>query len=131
MIVLYIVIHRFENESLVVKRNQSYCITNLGAILFAKSISNFPSVSRKAVRVVVYQGKNKIDTKLDKIGDKGYAVAFESLIDFIEDQTPINEVLNTALREEVKMYPKIAIRELVGNALIHQDFNETGTSVVI
>ncbi|MFH2029547.1 MAG: ATP-binding protein [Bacteroidota bacterium] len=125
------VLHRFETESLIVKKEENYSISNLGAILFAKSLTKFPTVSRKAVRVVVYQGKNKIDTKLDRIEDKGYAAAFEGFIDFIEDQTPVNEVLNTALREEVKMYPKIAIRELVGNALIHQDFAETGASVVI
>jgi len=29
------------------------------------------------------------------------------------------------------MFPEIAIRELVANALIHQDFNETGTSVMV
>jgi ATP-dependent DNA helicase RecG len=29
------------------------------------------------------------------------------------------------------MFPQVAIRELVANALIHQDFNETGTSVTI
>jgi ATP-dependent DNA helicase RecG len=29
------------------------------------------------------------------------------------------------------MFPEIAVRELVANALIHQDFNESGTSVMI
>ncbi len=125
------VLHSLKSENLILKKNENYSITNLGAILYAKSLSRFPSVSRKTVRIIVYQGINKIDTKLDKTEDKGYAVAFEGLIDFIEEQTPINEVLNTALRDELKMYPKIAIRELVGNALIHQDFNETGSSVVI
>lgn len=110
------VLQRLENEALIAKKNENYIVTNLGAILFAKSLSKFPSVSRKAIRVIVYQGKNKIETKLDKVGDSGYAVAFESLINFIEEQTPVNEVLNSALREEVKMYPKVAVRELVGNA---------------
>lgn len=36
-----------------------------------------------------------------------------------------------AFRADVKMFPEVAIRELVANALIHQDFNETGTSVTI
>src|SRR6185369_12948837 len=35
------------------------------------------------------------------------------------------------LRHEVKMFPEIAIRELVANALIHQDFMEGGSSVMI
>src|SRR5205823_9914990 len=36
-----------------------------------------------------------------------------------------------SLRREVKMFPEIAVRELVANALIHQDFAESGTSVMI
>jgi ATP-dependent DNA helicase RecG len=64
-------------------------------------------------------------------GSKGYALGFLGLIDFINSHVPSNEVVGKALREEVKMFPEIAIRELVANALIHQDFNETGTSVTI
>jgi ATP-dependent DNA helicase RecG len=40
-------------------------------------------------------------------------------------------VIGKALRQEVKMFPEIAVRELVANALIHQDFTETGASVVV
>ena len=44
---------------------------------------------------------------------------------------PQNEVVQDALRREVKLLPGIIIRELVANALIHQDFSQTGTSVMI
>ena len=44
---------------------------------------------------------------------------------------PQNEVVQNALRREVKLLPAIIIRELVANALIHQDFTQTGTSVMI
>jgi ATP-dependent DNA helicase RecG len=44
---------------------------------------------------------------------------------------PANEVIGQALRREVKMFPEIALRELVANALIHQDFSEHGASVMI
>lgn len=36
-----------------------------------------------------------------------------------------------ALRREVKMFPEIAVRELVANALIHQDLTESGASVMV
>src|SRR5205085_11835011 len=62
---------------------------------------------------------------------KGYVVGFAGLIDFISAQIPVNEAIGKAFREEIKMFPDIMIRELVANALIHQDFNETGTSVTI
>lgn len=35
---------------------------------------------------------------------------------------PSNEVIGQALRKTVPIYPELAIRELVANALIHQDF---------
>ena len=70
-------------------------------------------------------------TRLDKPGTKGYAVGFQGLIEFIDGLVPSNEVIEQALRREVKMFPGIAVRELVANALIHQDFTESGTSVMI
>jgi ATP-dependent DNA helicase RecG len=125
------VIDKFEKEKLIVRVNQSWGISNLGAILFAKKLEDFDSVKRKAPRVIVYEDNNKLKTRLDRTGDKGYAVGFKGLVDFVSSQTPANEVIEKALRQEVKMFPEVAIRELVANALIHQDFNETGTSVMI
>lgn len=61
----------------------------------------------------------------------GYAVGFQGLLEFINSLVPSNEVIQQSLRQEFKMFPEIAIRELVANALIHQDFMETGTSVVV
>ncbi|MDO8141964.1 MAG: ATP-binding protein [Candidatus Brocadiales bacterium] len=125
------VLDRFVREAFVIKRNEHYDITNLGAILFAKSLDEIPSLSRKAVRVVVYEGVDKLKTRLDKMGHKGYAVGFLGLVDFINSQIPTNEVFEKAIRKTVKLFPEIAIRELVANALIHQDFNEQGTSVIV
>lgn len=125
------VLEKFSSENLIKKKRDFYEITNLGAILFAKELSTFDSVSRKAPRVVVYTGKNKLTTRSDVFGNKGFVVGFESLIEYINDKVQPNEVIGKAFRENVKMYPEIAIRELVANALIHQDFNEKGTSVVI
>lgn len=125
------VIDRFEREKLIQREGSHYAITNLGAILFAKRIEEFEGLSRKAPRVIVYDGTSKLNTRLDKIGSKGYAVGFEGLIEFINGLIPTNEVIGKALRQEVKMFPDIAIRELVANALIHQDLNESGSSVMI
>ena len=42
-------------EGIIVKQdNGLYAVTNLGAILLAKNINNFPRISRKAVRIVQY-----------------------------------------------------------------------------
>jgi len=125
------VLEKFVSEKLIRRKDDFWEITNLGAILFAKDLREFENLSRKSVRVIVYEGKGKMQTRLDKPGLRGYAVGFEGLIDFINGLLPSNEVVGKALRETVKMFPEVAIRELVANALIHQDFLESGTSVVI
>ena len=46
-------------------------------------------------------------------------------------QLPQNEIVEAAIRKEAKLIPEIAIRELVANALIHQDFTISGTSMMV
>lgn len=108
-----------------------YHITNLGAITLAKDIREFNGLSRKAVRVVIYDGNSKVNIKHIQEGTKGYAVGFEGLIGYIESQLPTTEVIGKALRSKKDVYPIGAIRELVANAIIHQDFSETGSGVII
>jgi len=123
------VIDKFIEENLVVK-NKGYAITKLGALLFAKNLKNFESVERKSVRVIVYKGKNKVETEREQIGLKGYALGFVGLIDWINSQLPANEEIGKALRKDTRMYPEIAVRELVANALIHQDFTVKGFPMI-
>jgi ATP-dependent DNA helicase RecG len=125
------VLERFECEKTIQRQSGRWTITNLGAILFAKRLDQFDSLARKAPRVIVYEGKSKLKTRSDKPGAKGYAVGFQGLVEFINGLVPSNEVIEQALRREVKMFPEVAVRELVANALIHQDFTESGTSVMI
>jgi predicted HTH transcriptional regulator len=94
-------------------------------------MEDFPDLARKAPRVVVYSGASKAETRLDQIGTKGYAVGFQGLVRFVMAQLPQNEVIEDALRREVKLVPEIAIRELVANGLIHQDVRMTGVSVMV
>jgi hypothetical protein len=53
--------------------------------------------------VIVYEGTNKLKTKLDRLGTKGYAVGFEGLVEFINGLVPSNEVIEQALRRVLKM----------------------------
>jgi ATP-dependent DNA helicase RecG len=105
---------------------EHFHITNLGAILFAKRLADFETLARKSVRVIVYKGRNRVETLREHVATKGYANGFEELIRYINDQLPANEVLGQALRSEFRMYPEVAVRELVANAIIHQDFSVTG-----
>lgn len=53
------------------------------------------------------------------------------MVDYISNILPSNEVIVKAIREETKLYPILAVRELIANALIHQDFNTSGSSPMI
>ena len=106
-------------------------VSNLGAILFARRLEDFRSLSRKAVRVIQYQGDSRIQTLKEQVSGKGYACGFEGVISYINALLPANEVIGQALRKNVAMYPELAIRELVANALIHQNFFVTGSGPMI
>jgi predicted HTH transcriptional regulator len=125
------ILDRLVRERLLIKRNGSYDLVRLGGLLLARQLEDFPDIRRKAARVVVYSGTSKLETRLDKVGGKGYAVGFRGLINFIMSQLPQNELVEDAIRQEVKLLPELAIRELVANALVHQDFLISGTSVMI
>jgi len=106
-------------------------VTNLGAIAAARKLADFPDLSRKAVRVVVYDGLNKAKTKQEQEGTKGYAISFQGVMQFIMSLLPQSEVIEQALRKKRTVYPEIALREIVANALIHQDFSITGAGPLI
>lgn len=106
-------------------------ITNLGGVLFAKRLEDFPGLCRKAARVIQYRGKSRIETLKEQVGGKGYASGFEGLIGYINGLLPSNEVIGQALRRSVPMFPELAVRELVANALIHQDFFVTGAGPTV
>lgn len=124
------VVERFIQEKLIVKQNEKYGITNLGAILFAKHLANFEKLKRKAIRVICYKANNKLETIREITGAKGYAVGLEGLVEWINGQLPANEQIGTILREDKRMYPEIAIRELVANMIVHQDFTIAGCPTV-
>jgi predicted HTH transcriptional regulator len=103
-------------------------ITNLWAILFAIRLGDFEaSLARKAIRFVAYGGKNRaamVTHRLD--GQKGYAVGFQGLVAYLNGLLPKNEHIGAALRKARPLFPELAIRELVANALIHQDMTVSG-----
>ncbi len=125
------VIEKFLKEKFIKNTSNGFSITNLGALLFAKNIRDFDTVKRKAVRVIQYTGNNKLKPVKEHEGKFGYAVGFEGMILYINNLLPSNEIIGQAFRNTVNMYPEIAIRELVANAIIHQDFEERGTGPVV
>lgn len=120
-----------EDEMIISDGAGCWNITNLGAILFARSLGDFKQLARKSIRVIVYDGRGRLKTRQEQEGKKGYASGFEGLIGFVNGLLPRNEVIEKALRKDVPMYPELAVRELVANALLHQDFSISGTGPMV
>ncbi len=126
------ILDALQSDGMIVESNTGdWNIINFGAVLFAKRLSEFSHLKRKPVRVIQYKGDSRIETIREQSSDQGYAVGYEDLIRAIMQLIPSHEVIGQAFRREITMFPELAIRELVANAMIHQDFNIRGTSIMV
>lgn len=108
-------------------------ITNLGAILFARDLTEFDSsLARKAVRIVTYAGNGRSTRHIWEHEERqGYAPSFARLVSFIENQIPTLQYMEHVRRISEPMVPIQAVREALTNALIHQDMTITGTGPLV
>ncbi len=110
---------------------KGFYITNFGALSAAHNLKDFDGLARKVIRLIKYKGINKTETEKEYPGTKGYAIGFEGLITFVKALLPGSEIIKNALRATTSIYPEIALRELIANALIHQDFTVRGSGPMI
>jgi ATP-dependent DNA helicase RecG len=109
-----------------------WAIRNVAAVLFARRLADFGSrFERRAPRVIFYEGDNRVTTRYEQTGARGYALGFRGLFVWLENRLPRSEHLKGVLREDRPLYPIIALRELAANALIHQDFSARGSGPMI
>jgi ATP-dependent DNA helicase RecG len=108
-----------------------YDITNLGAILLARDLSEFPSICGKAVRIIQYAGRDKQRSEFEQQERAGYAVRFAAMMKVLMDRLPREERYVNGVRRMIPRYPETAIREIIANALIHQDFTVTDVGPTI
>lgn len=119
-------------ENKIIKKSLSrYDITNLWAILFTNNLSIFDSVKWKWVRVVTYDGIDKSANNKSYDWNKWYALWFEELLKHIEILIPSFEKIVNWRRVTTNIYPSIALREFIANALIHQDFSISWVNPII
>lgn len=121
---------RMAEFGLCVKNDADWDITNLGALLFSTRLAQFNGLENRRVIVRHYVGDNNRELLDEHVGVLGYAVSFERLIDYIMAKVVQEEKIGVR-REISYMYPKIAIREFVANALVHQDFAYSGIKLTV
>jgi predicted HTH transcriptional regulator len=126
------IIRWLADEKMIDKLDDTgFYITNFGALSCAYNLKEFDGLARKSIRLIKYKGITKQETEKEFPGAKGYAIGFEGLITFLRALLPGSEIIKNALRTETSVYPEIALRELIANALIHQDFTVRGSGPMI
>jgi ATP-dependent DNA helicase RecG len=83
------------------------------------------------LRTVQYHGNSRIDTIREQTINRGYASGYAQSIDYIVNLLPSNEIIGRAFRNATPMFPELAIREIIANAVIHQDFSQTGNGPMV
>lgn len=90
-------------------------------------MSNFDTLSNRTLRIIKYDGvKHLSPVSFDKSGMLGIANGFENIIQNIMTLIKYHEDYSTGVRIDEPEFPLIAVRELVANTLVHQDFNLHG-----
>ena len=123
----------FMEKDGVIKRqeNSLYSITNLGAIAFAKNLYEFSNVSRKTLRIVQYEGNNRLNMLKEYIRVKGYAADFKECLQLIMALLPCHQKVINGIKTLENAFPETIVGELLSNALIHQDLSATGTGPTV
>jgi predicted HTH transcriptional regulator len=122
-------IEKLLQDNLIISRDGLFDITNACALLFARDIAIF-WLNSKSPRVITYRWNNKLHAINDQKWVKWFAIAFWWLINYVWSQIPKIEIIDLNRTNE-PWYPKVALREFIANAIIHQDFRTTGSEVLI
>lgn len=129
---LYSIVHYLIEDGIVAfQDNGLYSITNLGAILLAKNLFDFSRLSRKALRIIQYDGNSRLKISKENTDNSGYASGVDGVMKYIDALLPSEEIIGGATRIKKSSYPMTAIREAIANALIHQDLSVVGTGPVV
>jgi ATP-dependent DNA helicase RecG len=126
------VLEDLQHEKFIMKNDAgTWDITNMGALMIAKDLKKFESLHRRSVRVIWYKENSRLDAIREKEFCAGYAFSHEEIVQYIMTIIPQEEVIVEATRKSVVSFPEIAIRELLANAMIHQDLQQRGTNPMV
>jgi len=125
------ILRALQQEKFIVQRDDTrWDVLNLGMIAFARNLADGGSLSRKSVRIARYFGPYKSNSRQEELS-VGYATGFSNILNRIQSLAATDETFVDGIRKEEPRFPIIAVREIVANALIHQDFTVRGSGPLI
>ena len=120
-----------KNGLVSVQPDGGYGITLVGAVLYARDMTRIGPVSNKTLRVVQYSGisRSKILRQLEYTG--GYVTIFEQALRDMSLMLPTRQTIMIGKMVREDAFPSDVIRELLANALIHQDLTDRNRHVTV
>ena len=77
------------------------------------------------------KGNNNLHLSSETFFHEGYALSLDKIVAHIMSLLEKTEFIRTPFRENKYPYPEVSIRELVANALIHQNFDIQGMTLSV
>lgn len=109
---------------LIMQDNGDLAITNGGALLIARDLGSFSLLRKRRLRVISFRGEGRSEILEDAIFDEGYAMSIPLAQERIQEIVPTEDVLEGAFRKVRSLFPERAVRELLSNAVIHQNLHD-------
>ena len=124
-----------DDESLLInlgvakKVKSKILLNNAGILFFAKDPAKF-FMSSKVV-CAEYQTNDKANILDRKIYDEGILENIKHAINFVKRRIKIEFEIKTARRKEIPQYPEEAYREVIVNAIMHRDYFDKSSDVMV
>lgn len=126
------VLQDLSDEKFIYKNDGgTWDITNFGALMIASNLTKFERLSKRAVRVIRYADKSRLDGISEREFTSGYVISFEDIVAYIMAVIPQEEIMEGGIRRQKFSFPESAIRELLANTLVHQALDQYGTSPMV
>lgn len=119
------------NLGFAVRSPQGMTPTYLGVLVACRDFTIVPGCERFGVQVTQYRGTSKLSALKEIRYAEGFVHCFDRMIGELVALLPHSEVLERATRKTFPIYPEVALRELIANALVHRDYGRSDSRVQI
>ena len=121
-----------ESHDFIINNLETGCDpTNLLVLVAAKNFGRWPGYERKGLRIIVYKSNDKLTRQSDTRGRRGYFAGFQNAFIEIMSNIASDEVVIDGVRQDIPRIPEIAVREILANAIVHQDLTDMSSGPLV